>query len=140
MKMTKKTTVSAILFAMYEQTRRWECEGQVPVSIPPIFRDRYVMVHKNWVVDPQKFSPDIKSELPLNYDEYEFFVKEILKLTTQKRIVRERWNEMKKYGILQERGNSGRHFLQLNRALPMFGEPFINTNNNEKPIIETEKK
>jgi len=111
--MTSKMTISAICYGMYEKTREWEYEGR-PGDLPKYMIDRPLFYHNVWA----------KSKIiQTNYNQFEFFVKEVLKLTSQVRIIRQRWKEMKSYGYLIEFNGSGSYALNLILVRPLFGEP-----------------
>ena len=127
--MASKLTLDAILYRIFKETQKWEMEGGIPNSIPPIIRKQPIFHHNVW---------KNSTEFTLEYDEFLFFVKEHLKLTSQTRIVKERWTEMKKFGYLKEVNTSGAFKLQLNLVRPLFGEPNPSEKREDKIVSHTE--
>lgn len=112
--MSSKLTMSSMLYRIFEETRKWECNNFIPKAVPPVIRDRPICNHYVWS----------KCEvMPMKYDEFFFFVSTLLKITPQNRVIRERWNEMLRSGYLVENTDSGAYALQLNYIRPLFGEP-----------------
>jgi hypothetical protein len=127
--MASKQTISAICYAMFKITRKWECEG-FPKSIPAIMI-RPMVYHNVWKK---------QQALVIDFDEFSFFV-EYLEITSQKRVIKEKWNDMIKFGYLKEINESGRFLLNLDLIRPLFGEPNPRPYYTDKDMnIEEEKR